>query len=249
MAIEKKRHCGFRTQFSLYLVGKYLNFKECDRLPMAIPKCACCGQEIIFNRSIRQINPHKIFGRHERKIIEIHEISLTERGIEPGMTVEGCVDKLDAMCMPPDQNHHALMYIGKQYYTIDDFVKEVKEMGFSKKIAFLPKWLKNNESIFYLARHKYMEETKGFHPKSGKVQRDGIFMTVLMTGIEYILPERERENKALMDQLVYNGIVPVFVPDDDPDHVAKKGKKPMSFGRTDKSKDDKLLPVNLEDLI
>lgn len=248
MAVEKERECGYRTQYSLYLVGKFLNFVECDRLPLTIPKCKCCGNEITFNRSIKQINPFKLFGNHEREIVEIHEISITVRGLEPGMTVKGCRDRADFMCMPPESDVHGLMYVGKQYYSVPSFVEEVKEMGFSKKIPFMPKWLKNNESILYLARQDVTDK-KGYHPKKGLVKEDVIFMTVLMTGIEYILPETERDNKELMSRLVYNGVTPVFVPDDDPDHLPLKRKRKIHFAEKSDYEETKINMPDLKDLI
>ncbi|KKK55695.1 hypothetical protein LCGC14_3071980, partial [marine sediment metagenome] len=75
------------------------------------------------------------------------------------------------------------------------------------------------------------------------------FMTVLMTGMEYILPESEKGNVALMQQLEEKHVTPVFVPNDDPDHQPSKRKRKINFASRTEIETSKLLPTNLEDII
>lgn len=45
MAVEAKRGCGYRKIGGTYLVGGGIGV-PCDRLPLALDVCLCCGQGI-----------------------------------------------------------------------------------------------------------------------------------------------------------------------------------------------------------
>jgi hypothetical protein len=128
------------------------------------------------------------------------------------------------------------MWIGKQYYPkVEDFVREVNTMGLSRKIAYVPEWLKNG-SILYLAREGLIDKVKGYSPKKKKIKSPGIFMAITVTGIEYILPESEMQNEELLKELEEKKITPVFVPDDDEDHKPRRKKTKINVEKEEFSR-------------
>ena len=203
MAVEQKRGCGYRKVGGLYLVGSGVG-EPCDRLPMAIIPCSTCGEEPRFHRAVSKINPLRIFGLHEEQ--------------------ESCADMMpgsyDPICSPSDVAY--LMWVGKEY-TAMTFGMEARQMGISKRIHQIPKDFTLGFDWVWLAKLQLI-------PSEGKTlaldsnERGygaGIFSIFKPTAIEKIITQSQAaaagsngEAEAWKEQ----GITPIVVPDDDPDH-------------------------------
>ena len=203
VAVEKKRGCGYRKVGGIYLAGDW-SPSPCDRLPLAIKACPYCGEHPRFTRSMAGIAPAALWGRHPN--------------------TEECVDPPECQACYPSLREF-LMWVGSDY-TVESFRKEAQEMRVSKRIPTIPKDFKVGHSWVYLAKKRLIptddadwlpgmeEEKRGYGP--------GVFMVWRPARIEKIVTDLtpEEELKALVEQ----GITPVVVPHDDPDHAARKGK-------------------------
>lgn len=199
MAVEQKRGCGYRKVGGLYLVGDGKG-ERCDRLPMAIIPCPTCGEEPRFHRAISKINPLRIFGLHEEQMV--------------------CADMVpgnyDPICSPSDVAF--LMWVGKEY-TANTFAVEARQMGVSKRIHQIPKDFQIGIDWVWLGKLNLI-------PPEGKTLAldsnergygSGIFTIFKPTSIEKIITE-SRSTSGEAEKLKEQGIVPIVVPDDDPDH-------------------------------
>lgn len=190
MAVETKRGCGYRKIGGTYICGTGLSI-ICERLPLRIPVCPVCGETIRFLRSIRRINPKKLFGECQENHI--------------------CHQYDCKICDPPEKGW--VMWVGREY-TPESFTQEAEEMGVSKRIPFIPEDLKIGDWV-YLAHNNVFKVDK-------KHYEAGIFYAFKVTKIEKIITTSQSKNKKLMDSLKEKNIVPVIVPDDDPDHMPKR---------------------------
>ena len=132
---EPIRGCGWREVGGTYLVGEGI-FTPCDRLPMEIKQCPCCGRLIKVGRSLEQFNPHLYFQDH--------------RNCEEGGFVR-CI-----VCKPADANAFIQMVGVESYPTADSFLEEAHRLGISRRVNWkkIPKDFKVGESPIYLA-HPY----------------------------------------------------------------------------------------------
>lgn len=135
-----KRGCGFRYP-GLYLFGTGIAV-SCDRLPLKIPVCPCCGETLRPLRSVRIINPQKMFGTH-------YTCEPTEAEMNDPLTLrETCDCDVECpACHPP--NKAGLMWIGERYYpTPKDFIREARQAGVSKRIPAVPKGIVPGDWVF-----------------------------------------------------------------------------------------------------
>ena len=236
MAIEKKRGCGYRKVGGLYLVGSGIAV-ACDRLPYELTICPTCNQGIKFTQGFTWVDGLKFFGKHEKW--ELENKSATDED-----TINVPCGDIDPICNP--ERKYGLMWVGEKFYTTENFIKEAREMGISKRIAHVPRGLKIGDFIL-LAHKKAVTKTVAwqnnakcrscrgigakyglFRPKASKelcadrshteVRVQGIFYGFHLTAIEKIITESQSENKELMKELEGNNIKPVIVPDSDKDH-------------------------------
>ena len=228
MAQEIIRACGYRKVDGLYLVGDGI-FTPCDRLPLEIGPCPCCGGVIKAGRGMAEINPHKYFGDHKH-----------------------CVETEYIRCMvcePPDETAYIMM-VGEQFYPkASDFYAEARRQGISKRIAHLPKKFKVGITPIYLAHPTALqtmidpkeqpeaEVLPGFEPETKKHKRNSnqprlldtvriekkpaIFMAFIPQRLEKLIWERDADEKTL-NTLKKQGITPVIIKNGDVDHKPKK---------------------------
>lgn len=138
MAVEQKRGCGYRKIGGLYLEGDLSNAIGCDRLPLPIGACPCCGGGLKVGRSYTEVNPFKFFGDHKDCSHSNH--------IRCGV------------CQPPDDVAYIIL-VGKQHYaTSEDFIKEALTMGVSRRINHIPEKLQVGVTPIYLAHPSALEE-------------------------------------------------------------------------------------------
>lgn len=133
MAVEAKRGCGYRKVGGLYLCGSGISI-SCDRLPYEIKYCPVCGSGIKFTQGFTWIDWKEFAGEHKN-----------------------CKDKqlMCYLCVPDiHPQPYGLLWVGESFYTPQHFIKEVLEMGVSKRIPFIPKGLKLGETVVLLAHKK-----------------------------------------------------------------------------------------------
>lgn len=192
MAVESKRGCGYRKVGGIYLCGTGISM-ICERLPLHIPVCPVCGETIRFLRSMRKINPKKLFGICQ----ENHT----------------CHQYNCKICNPPEKAW--LMWVGREY-TPESFRDEAEKLGVSKRIPFIPSDLGMGDWVWLAYNDIFKIDKKHYEA--------GIFYAFKVTKIEKIITTSQSKNKKLMKNLEEKNIIPVIVPDDDPDHTSNNKK-------------------------
>jgi len=216
MAVEARRGCGYRKAGGTYLVGGGIGV-PCDRLPFELEICPCCSAGIKPSLGWTWIRPSLLFQG-------THVIKTREGGSEP------CLDYSDKrycwLCENPGKFEKAgLLWIGGSFYKSPaEFLREGLQMGFSRRIKSVPRGFRIGTPIF-LAHRKTIErpvtaEDIEANPKlKGELIASfpGIFYVWIPQHIEKIFNESERGSEAVQDA-EKRDIIPVFVPDNDPDH-------------------------------
>jgi len=245
MAVESARGCGYRKAGGLYLVGGGIGV-PCDRLPYEIHECPCChsaiSKQTIANLQWLDIGkyvkgPHMV--REMRPLLSA-----------PG---EGVVDEercLEAQtqrctfCAAPELMGEVLVHwVGEEFYTTPaDFIAEGIQQGFSRRIKSVPQGFKLGKTYVFLAHPKAVTKQVEVPPeKAARLLGDplaeayeqqgfpGFFYIWIPQRLEKIFDESQRggEEVAAAEK---RGIVPVFVPDNDPDHHGSVHKKKAKDG-------------------
>lgn len=203
MAVEAIRGCGYRKVGGMYLVGGILN-APCDRLPIPLECCPVCGQGIKVGRGVTKINPHKLWGSH----------SDCKDAIRP------CL-----VCDAPNKVAY-IMGVGERYYkTPQDFINEGEALGVCKRIAAIPKDLRIDKTVVYLAHPKACIKNGSGRTKKGQGKmleyQLGVFCAFIPHKIEQLVWDKDLKGKrgrALKKQLRKRRITPVPVPFGDKDH-------------------------------
>jgi len=245
MAIEAKRGCGYRKVGGIYLVGGE-GMHPCDRLPIELTVCPCCGGGIKQTRGWTWIDPVKLLG-------DDHPICKGGCGCNRGCPV--CFPSLHF----PDGKKAGLLWIGEQFYpTPADFLAEGVAQRISRRISAIPRDFKIGETYVFFAHPKVIAKPKvtaqnglfsdsqdavevewapaifsGFMPsRIERIVLDSEF--ALWTAVRTALDEGQELEKVTIDGRCLNqgdveiclrmkrdqdrGITLVPVPDDDPDH-------------------------------
>lgn len=216
MAGEARRGCGFRKHGGMYLVGEYV-FVPCDRLPYPLDVCPTCGAGIKVGRGMTKIIPKTLFGNHGNCTEERHN----------------CV-----MCHPKDDVAY-IMRVGEKFYPEpEDFIKEGIAMGFSKRIAQIPKDFEIGKTVIYLAHinackvkepvavqeamNILMESQIHLIDVPKEKRTTGIFTAFIPQRIEkmYWQKEIDEMSEEELKSLQKRGITPVGLPDLDKDHFS-----------------------------
>ena len=205
-AVERRRGCGFRKVGGTYLVGGGIGV-PCDRLPFELSVCPCCGEGFKQGMGWTWMDVGRLFkGPHTNITSELL----------PPQLCECATETYCPLCAKPEVLGRAgLIWIGEKFYkTPADFIREGVEMGFSRRVKAIPHGFEIGKTYIMLAHPKAV--ITGIDSDS-VATKPGIFYFWLPQRIEKILVESQRgsEEAAALEK---RGIVPVFVPDDDPDH-------------------------------
>lgn len=209
MAVEARRACGYRKVGGLYLVAPKTGH-GCDRLPILLETCPCCGAGIKQARGWTWVDVSTLVGG-------IHK---------------DCQDEFPCpLCMAtPEMGRAGLLWVGEQYYpTVMSFAREANELGISKRISAVPQGFELGKTWVLLAHPKacvcpscqgncFVDE-KTCPKCDGKGELGGIFRVFQPTAVEKIITKRQSKDQVEMKRLKLRGITPVVVPDDDPDHA------------------------------
>ncbi len=235
MAVEPQRGYGYRKVGGTYLEGGGAG-AHCDRLPIPLIPCPTCGAGPQFMRGIAQINPHELWGDH--KVGEGNTFGpgdtskpVADRIIEEVLGVPVlCPENGCPACRPNEKAF--LMWVGSEY-TETSFVEEAERLGVSKRIPAIPKDLVIGRDWVYMAKLYLIPGTGQFwipgtpNTDNGHARRGwgpGVFYAFRPQRLVRIITESQAV-EGLGDQLLQQGITPVVVPDDDPDHNPAAGKK------------------------
>lgn len=142
MAVEGKRGCGYRKIGGTYLEDDPGLQFECGRIPLALAPCPLCEQRPKFTRGLQRIVPKNV----------LHSA--------PACRAEGTLRcGLCPFNLIFSQEQAALMWVGSKFYTPEEFQAEAKSMGVSKRIPFVPKWFKVNQTWVFLAHEEAVQQT------------------------------------------------------------------------------------------
>ena len=192
MSVEAKRGCGYRRVGGLYLVGEGPG-APCDRMPIPLNVCPCCGEGIKFSRGWTWIQPTRLFkGNHSANEFCECDPQCPACYCETHFGLEGKA---------------GLLWVGEKFYTISSFTEESVRLGVSKRIATVPHGFEIGKTWVFLA-----------HKKAINDETPGIFMVFRPHAIEKIVTISESCDAEKMENLKKRGITPVRVPDGDPDH-------------------------------
>ena len=206
MAVELARKCGYRKVGGLYLVAEGIGM-SCDRLPIPLTACPTCGEEPRPNRGIAAFDPFGMWGQHWIEDQE-HDNVL-------------CPEDTCPVCRPSGKQF--LMWVGDEY-TSESFRAEAGSMGVSKRVHSVPKDLVLNESWVFLAKRKIIpgngQTWLPGEPEERRGYGSGVFHAFRPQRLEKIVTDQTSQEE--LDALEAQGIMPVAVPHDDPDHAARK---------------------------
>lgn len=220
MAIEPQRGCGFRKAGGIYLVSGGMG-DPCERLPILLECCSSCGSGIKQTRSIRWMKPEVLLN------------SARACAFNPRHCPH-CV-----VCQPVNLERHAipkdriaLLWIGQQHYPKpQDWTIEAMKMGVSRRIAAIPKELVVGKSWVFVAHPEAVPVPIKVKKPGDLVEHDeivmkpGIFHAFVPQAIEVVVTPSMKKEKWVQDMVEKNNVRLVEVPEDDPDHAPKIGKK------------------------
>jgi hypothetical protein len=191
------RGCGVRKVGGLYIFceGKQ---SECYRFPMALPEeCPCCGEKLRQIRSIRIIDPHKLWGDCTDVTHPCHKYK--------------CF-----VCFPPKKA--GLMWVGKEYYTPEHFVIEAGCHGVSKRIPALPVNLGIGDRLYFVHNEAFPRVDENMR----KIEnRAGVFFASTITAFHKIINEKQADDAEYINGLVESGITPVLEIEDGSDEYTR----------------------------
>ncbi len=230
---ESERGCGYRKAGGTYLVSDGPG-RACGRMPLPLHVCPTCSQGIKPARGWTWIDGKAILAAAPEcgftliKLAENPAMGLREiKG--PGPECETCPMN------GHNENKVGLMWVGSRFYpTPEDFVKEARKMGLSKRIAQIPKelvvgktwvWLAHRQTIptvhtpecatermiaDYLFRVKMEAEGMvGVLCDCGAQPTPGVFHAFVPTRIEYVVKGDEPEEE--LDALEKRGLTLVKI--------------------------------------
>ena len=215
---EAKRGCGYRKEGGLYMMSGLAN-ADCGKLPLELTVCPTYGHGIKPARGFTWVNGEKLFEGVECNFDGAHKRPT-------GASCPGCV--LDH---PPEKM--GLVWIGSKHYpTVEDFLREAREQGVSRRIPAVPKEFEIGEtwvlfahreaSTKYCSHPKIREKIGSGEPKGGWTLTDeevascpdckgtghidaaGIVGCFLPDRIEYAVAKKDKQKK--LKALVKRGI-------------------------------------------
>jgi hypothetical protein len=219
MAVEAKRGCGYRKVGGLYLVGGTDGI-ACDRLPIAIEICRCCGQGIKQSRGWSWIDIAGLVGGDHKNLVQSNsELTgpiTTEFPCRCGGGVCPLCHNVAAM------GRGGLIWVGTQFYpTIEAFEAEARAQGISRRIAAIPRGFKLGDVVLFAHPRGVLQSTGEL---TGKYV-PAIFRVWRPTRLERIFDESKRGSDEVAAS-EKRGETPVFVPDNDADHHGSVYSKP-----------------------
>jgi hypothetical protein len=133
---------------------------------------------------------------------------------------EDCVAMAGCPLLVPTRlDQVGLLGVGVKYYPMtQDFIREARTMGISKRIPRLPREFKVGETWVFLSHPKAVVRTAVNQEGVLMEEVPGIFY-VFKPKLEYLTDEKDKfDNEKKIERLKKMGAEIVEVPEDDPDH-------------------------------
>lgn len=237
MSAEAERGCGYRQPGGLYLVTGSGGV-GCDRLPVPIEPCRCCGfvpEQLRSHAWVpgRFLGDHTILGPYARAVRERDGSAV--RGVDGrdqrgppsyAKVPEPCRDHdassrwglagTDPVCVPSEEPR-LLMWVGRRFYTPDAFTAEADQLGISKRISQLPEGLVLGETWVLLAHPDACYEPVSWSFRwlfgDGEVlAAPGVFQAFIPQRVELILHEAQATPERI-EREAKRGVSVVIIPD------------------------------------
>lgn len=192
---EGERGCGRRKGGGLYLMSDGVGM-DCDLLPVELHVCPTCGTGIKPSRGWTWVNPDALLPHH-RATAPMLPVTAPELQVhsgcplnEPGLLGERA----------------GLLWIGERYYkTPRAWMEEGRQMGFSRRVAAVPRGFEIGETWVLAAHRKAVIEFN----EDGPVYTPAIFHIWKPSRIEYVVRGNETDEE--IAALEARGIEPVIV--------------------------------------
>lgn len=207
---EAQRGCGFRKIGGLYLVCRDGLPFPCELMPYPLDLCPCCGEGIKFGRGIQWLDS-SFFSKRVEGCPEIQNCKVYPNNC-PFSAVKIDIGNRENAIVPAPKK--GLMWVGEQFYpTPQDFIRESRSLGISKRISSVPKDLVLGESWILLAHRKVMQSVD-VCPEDGPHTKltPGIFFAFQPTAIEMVFAEGMVTDEQ-KERCAARNITPVEVPD------------------------------------
>jgi hypothetical protein len=221
MAVEARRGCGFRKVGGLYLVGSGIG-NACDRLPIPLEICPCCGHGIKATRGWTWVDIAGLVGG-DHLVPETRMVSVgggwagyPDEEKETGNQIPCKCPAFCPLCHNvANMGKGGLLWIGLQFYpTIEAFEIEARTLGVSRRITAVPRGFEVGKTWLLFAH------ARGVIKPSGPLTAayvPAIFRVWKPERLERIYVESQRDSDAVKAD-IERGITPVYVPDNDKDH-------------------------------
>ncbi len=123
VSVEAERGCGRRKSGGLYLVCDEGEGRGCGKFPFPLKKCPTCGGGFPFARGFKWIDPSEL----------LEGVSCSQ-----AFPCDVCPVADNAIKFQVG-TRAGMVWVGEQYYEKpDDFIKEGKRMGISRRINKMP---------------------------------------------------------------------------------------------------------------
>lgn len=183
---DTKRGCGYRKLHSLYLRddGPAIG---CGRLPFRLDRCPCCGNGVAYSRRATWLNGDAFIKAYAPVCKNENCFICPLKTDDEGSTHLGMV---------------LLQWIGRKFYTVDEFNAEAQQLGISRRISSVPRGFKIGKSYVFLAHLDAIDNEDG-------TKTPGVFRVFKPNRIEIIVDGTEPDEE--IEAYVNRGLTPVFI--------------------------------------
>lgn len=221
MTAEVERGCGFRKPGGIYLVSDGPSV-GCDRLPLPISPCSCCGYAPSQTRSHQWLPGHFLGDHRVQPFLAVGK-AMRAWGLEAHnghAKGQRCGDSdhllSDPICRANGERR-LLMWVGRQHYTPGSFAEEASRIGVSKRIADIPDGLVLGKTWVLLAHPDacYEPVSWSFHWMYGDGEvgtAPGLFQAFVPRRVEVVLHESEASEERVAKESA-RGVSVVIIPD------------------------------------
>ena len=197
-SVEAARGCGYRKPGGLYLVSGKLT-QPCGKLPIPLHVCSTCGGGIKPQRAWQTIKPRLLFSGAECRL------DVVFGGTNPSVRAQCATCPLGGLM--PEKG--GLLWIGGAFYkTPEDFMREARVQGISRRIPTIPKDLEVGKTVVYLAHRavplgaRPCDEHRQAWSSPGKPDckdclnvKPAVFSAFVPTAVEYVVKGTETEDE------------------------------------------------------
>jgi len=186
---DHERGCGFRKKGGIYLVCD-APARHCGKMPIPLGICPCCGQGIKPSRAPLWIEqPERLWESIPCECSpDVCRNCPMSRAYETGAAL--------------------LIWVGSKFYpTTEEFNRESRLMGISRRIAHIPKNFQVGETWVLLAHRNAIDAAPvmSAHPD----WKPGIFAMFQPTRLEIVV--RGDEPDDVIEDYIKRGLTPVMI--------------------------------------